>query len=322
MRTTGLWRCRLTAALAILLPAAATGHGGVVEEDDLCVINIGYLKAHFKIYVPQQTAHEDYCEDIPVRGESIFVMEYLHDGLDDAEIEFRIIENVTGKGTFARYSDIEAIADLDEVTVRWAEASIVPAVYTLLHAFEADGEYIGIVSARPAASETVYHAVFPFEVGYTGLGVWPWIVAAVVLLQLNFWWLRYRARTAATVAAVAAVLLALPAQAADTWSSDARHFQVSYTSDVAPIEINRMHGWTLTVLRADGSPVDGARIAVSGGMPSHNHGLPTAPRVTRELGDGRYRIDGLRFHMRGEWALRLVIDDGSVRDSVTIPLTL
>ena len=32
----------------------AFGHGGVVLEEDLCVINIGYLQAHFKIYVPQE----------------------------------------------------------------------------------------------------------------------------------------------------------------------------------------------------------------------------------------------------------------------------
>ncbi|MEO1203589.1 MAG: hypothetical protein AAFX10_12830, partial [Pseudomonadota bacterium] len=91
---------------AVLMPTSIAAHGGVVEEDDLCVINIGYLKAHFKIYVPAKRRHEQFCEDLPIGGESVFVMEYLHEGLSRAEIDFRIIENVTGKGTFARLEDV------------------------------------------------------------------------------------------------------------------------------------------------------------------------------------------------------------------------
>ncbi len=62
----------------------AFGHGGVVLEEDLCVINIGYLQAHFNIYVPQEHQRQEFCEDIPSTGESLFVMEYLHPGLDEA----------------------------------------------------------------------------------------------------------------------------------------------------------------------------------------------------------------------------------------------
>ncbi len=62
-------------AMFFVLPGNALAHGGVVNDGDLCVINIGYLRAHFKIYVPQERQHQDYCEDIPIRGESVFVME-------------------------------------------------------------------------------------------------------------------------------------------------------------------------------------------------------------------------------------------------------
>jgi len=40
------------------LPRIASAHGGVVEEDDLCVIKVNYLRAHFKIYQPRASGHE------------------------------------------------------------------------------------------------------------------------------------------------------------------------------------------------------------------------------------------------------------------------
>jgi hypothetical protein len=96
---------------------------------------------------------------------------------------------------------------------------------------------------------------------------------------------------------------------------------VSYESSLDPIEINRIHTWTLAVTR-DGEPVEGAVLTVTGGMPAHDHGLPTAPRVTAELGDGRYKLEGLRFHMRGYWEVSVEIASGGTRDTVVIPLNL
>ncbi len=81
----------LSLLLLLTLSSSVFAHGGVVEDDDLCVIKIGYLRAHFKIYVPEERQHQEFCEDIPVRGDSVFVMEYQHDGLSEAEIDFRII---------------------------------------------------------------------------------------------------------------------------------------------------------------------------------------------------------------------------------------
>ena len=57
-------------------------------------------------------------------------------------------------------------------------------------------------------------------------------------------------------------------------------------------------------------------------MPEHDHGLPTSPRVSADQQEGHYRVGGVRFHMRGHWELRLLIDDGRERDWVTIELNL
>lgn len=125
------------------------------------------------------------------------------------------------------------------------------------------------------------------------------------------------------IAGVAALLLSIDTAADDGgWLTRSGYYRVSYESALDPIAINKIHHWIFTVTTPDGDPVTGAEIAATGGMPEHNHGLPTAPRMTAELGEGRYRFDGVRFHMSGEWELLVTIDVDGRRDSVIIPLTL
>ena len=67
----------------------------------------------------------------------------------------------------------------------------------------------------------------------------------------------------------------------------------------------------------DGAPVHDARFAVDGGMPQHGHGLPTQPRVTRELADGTYLLEGMKFSMTGWWEVKLAIQGPHGADKVT-----
>lgn len=178
--------------LMALIPAQALAHGSVSAEEDLCAIKIGYFKAHFKIYVPKESGRDDYCEDIPAVGESIFVMEYLHSGLGEIPIDFRIIRDVTGMGTFARWDDVQDIDDLDAATVFYQPPEVVPDVFTVMYDFDQPGDYIGIVTAMPPGRSAAYIAVFPFEVGFTGFGYWPIIVLLVAALQVNYWFMSGR----------------------------------------------------------------------------------------------------------------------------------
>ena len=124
-----------------------------------------------------------------------------------------------------------------------------------------------------------------------------------------------------TVALLAAVALysglGFGQQATLEKSSEQGLFVVSLESQLSPIPINRMHSWHVTVKNADALAVLGARITVSGGMPQHDHGLPTAPRMTRRLEDGQYLVEGMKFHMNGMWQLTLTIQSGDLSDSVT-----
>ncbi len=172
--------------LLILVPGTVFSHGGVVEEEDLCVIKVSYLRGHFKIYQPLTDGHTEYCEDLPNATESVFVMEYLHDSLRQAAIDFRIIRDVTGKGRFARWQDVAAIDDIDAATVFYRDPLVDPDVLAVIHNFEEEGHFIGIVTASVPGDDNVYRAVFPFEVGYTGLGYWPLFIALLVAMQLQW----------------------------------------------------------------------------------------------------------------------------------------
>ena len=106
------------------------------------------------------------------------------------------------------------------------------------------------------------------------------------------------------------------------WTSRDGLYRVTYESDLTPIVINRIHRWTLRLEDADGNPVSGAEITVRGAMPIHDHGLPTHPRVTRELESGDYLLEGVRFHMAGSWEIELRIAAPAGTDVAIIPLEL
>ena len=317
-------RVSIIAALLVLLaPQVGFTHGGVVEEEDLCVIKVNYLRGHFKVFQPLTDGHKEYCEDLPNATESVFVMEYLHDSLAEAAVDFRIIRDVTGKRRFARWDDVAKIEDIEAATVFYREPTVDPDVLTVIHDFQEEGHFIGIVTAN--VDDQVYRAVFPFEVGYTGPGYWPFFILLLLAIQLQYLVMsgrlkRWRDRQAA---AAALLLLMLPYSdvLAEEWKSERGAYTVSFNSSIDPIEINRIHSWTLAI-QSDGEPVSGAALTITGGMPAHDHGMPTRPRVTDELGAGKYLLEGMRFHMNGRWEVAIEIEAEGRRDTVIILLDL
>jgi len=100
-------------------------------------------------------------------------------------------------------------------------------------------------------------------------------------------------------------------------SSQDKKFVVAMQPPATPPAINQIHSWQVTVSTPDGAPVTHARISVDGGMPQHGHGLPTRPHVTRELGDGTYLLEGMKFSMTGWWEIKLAIQAAGGADQVT-----
>jgi hypothetical protein len=100
-------------------------------------------------------------------------------------------------------------------------------------------------------------------------------------------------------------------------ASAAGVYRVALVPPAQAPAINQMHSWKVKLATPDGTPVHGAKFAVDGGMPQHGHGLPTQPRVTRELEDCTYQLDGMKFSMTGWWQLRLAIQGPQGADQVT-----
>lgn len=96
-------------------------------------------------------------------------------------------------------------------------------------------------------------------------------------------------------------------------SSTQGRYVVQMEPPAATPAINQMHAWQIKLSSPDGAPVRNASIVVDGGMPQHGHGLPTRPQVTREVADGTYLMEGMKFSMTGWWEIKLAIQaaDGS-----------
>ena len=89
-----------------------------------------------------------------------------------------------------------------------------------------------------------------------------------------------------------------------TVSSNSGEFEVTVqTQNEISLPIGDYHNWIITVKTQSGEPVKAALFSISGGMPSHGHGLPTQPMVSKYLEGGRYLLEGVKFNMAGSWLL-------------------
>ena len=104
--------------------------------------------------------------------------------------------------------------------------------------------------------------------------------------------------------------------------AETQRFRAVLEPQLSPLEINKMHAWEVHLSWHDGRPVEGAEIEIGGGMPLHDHGLPSRPRVTQYLGDGVYLVEGMRFHMPGEWVMDIDITWDGAKERIRLPLEL
>ncbi len=175
-----LYRAILSMAMALIPTAATLAGGGLVLEDDVCIIRIDFYSAHFTAYQPDTSGNTQFCRDLPDTGETIFVLDYLHQSLQEVPVSFRIIKDVTGQGRFVKLKHVEAIGDIEQHTVFYQPPIVRPdASFKIEYDFVEEGAYIGIVTAGHPSKDTIYTAVFPFEVGGSNF---TWLAALFLLL--------------------------------------------------------------------------------------------------------------------------------------------
>ena len=118
-----------------------------------------------------------------------------------------------------------------------------------------------------------------------------------------------------------------PAKAADVRLPDLsgvtdKGFKIEIYSELSPLSINTIHSWHIRVLDRDDEILELEELNVFGGMPEHDHGLPTQPEVTMRLDNGDYLLEGLRFHMQGRWELQVEFQYAGADDTAIIDFEL
>lgn len=179
----------MLAAVAFFVePSAAFAHGGVMLEQDECVLRIGPNTMHFIGY--QRSGEEaEFCEDIAKTGPTVIALTAVSPDLRDMAIGMRVVKDV---------GEEKEKANLDAVTL----VNIEPKVYrngtmTFEHDFKEAGHYVGIVTVRDDLGNE-WTSRFPFSVGlYTFWGMIEYILYAVgffSLIGLLWWALRASAK--------------------------------------------------------------------------------------------------------------------------------
>ncbi len=80
--------------------------------------------------------------------------------------------------------------------------------------------------------------------------------------------------------------------------------QIAFAAQPAPLALGRHFALDIVVCPAAGQPMP-ASLLVDADMPAHRHGMNYRASVSAQ-GAGRFRADGLMFHMAGRW--RLIFD--------------
>lgn len=85
------------------------------------------------------------------------------------------------------------------------------------------------------------------------------------------------------------------------------HYMVAFRPEPIRIEVGEPFSLLFNVCTKSDKPAE--LVAIDAQMPEHKHGMNYRPTIV-SLGDGRYRVDGMVFHMPGLWELAIDVRAG------------
>ncbi len=91
-------------------------------------------------------------------------------------------------------------------------------------------------------------------------------------------------------------------------------YEISVAEDYSRVPSSQLHAWLFQVRTADGNLVTPAQFTVSASMPGHGHGMTTFPLTNFLPEVGNIRVDGMKFHMSGEWKIEVEIGGANGSD--------
>jgi hypothetical protein len=178
-------------AIMTMTSFRANAHGAVAMENDICKLKVAGYFMHFAGYQPDHSITE-FCEDIPMAGRTVIVLDFIDDALRDMAVAAYIVKQ-----------EKSGPIDPDSVTLMPAVLNVPARKYpsgtiTLNLAFKEPGNYLGVVTVGDRAQ---YVASFPFSVGvdrtWRSFAIWG---AVVIALAFAIFLWAYRQRTLAIAA--------------------------------------------------------------------------------------------------------------------------
>jgi hypothetical protein len=92
------------------------------------------------------------------------------------------------------------------------------------------------------------------------------------------------------------------------------HYVLAFRPEA--IEVARHFAVEVAACAKPGSPAPRA-LKLEATMPEHRHGMNYAPQV-KQLAPGRWRAEGLMFHMPGKWELVFVVDGERMASPISL----
>lgn len=93
------------------------------------------------------------------------------------------------------------------------------------------------------------------------------------------------------------------------------------TLEASPLEVG-LNTAEVSLIDADGAPLEGATVSISPWMPAHGHGTETVEAEATDVA-GAYATERLRFQMGGVWELRVHVvhgdDEGELVATIEVP---
>ena len=128
-------------------------------------------------------------------------------------------------------------------------------------------------------------------------------------------------------AALVGVLLATPAWAdcaldlgrGTGWVVFSDQYLMAFRTDPLRIEVSEPFALVVNVCTRRGGPAE--LLAVDANMPEHRHGMNYRAAIVAK-GDGRFRAEGLLFHMPGRWEITFDVRAGDDSERLTHDIIL
>ncbi|MGK0185873.1 MAG: hypothetical protein ACI9R3_001656 [Verrucomicrobiales bacterium] len=102
--------------------------------------------------------------------------------------------------------------------------------------------------------------------------------------------------------------------------TDQGNFNVTVSPEGGEIERNKHFSLTVTVDANNGATGD-VDVVVDADMPAHQHGMNTKPEIF-PAGDSQYRVEGMAFHMSGDWVITVDVTREGTTERASIPISV